>query len=283
MPFVAIIGSGPLGGAIAQKLATRDRVSEVRLIDEAEAVASGKALDIQQSAPVDGFSARVTAAQTVDAAAGAAVIVLADSPAGAEHTGEAALGIVRRIARAGGHAPIVFGGALQAPLIARAAAELRVERGRLVGSAPAALESALRALAALALDGAGTEIALRVLGVPPRSAVVAWESASLSGQPLTARVPAHVLAGLSARIPGLWPPGPYALASAAARTVEAIVHGSRRHLTCFVALEAGPIRNALASMPAALGPEGVRRIVPPVLSRQEQTLVENAMEAGALS
>jgi malate dehydrogenase len=278
MPFVAVIGSGPLGGAVAQAIARRDRAGEVRLIDPDGTTARGKALDILQSAPLDLFSTRVTAAESTDAAAGADVVVLADAMSGSEHAGEAGLGMLRRLVRAGSTSPFVLAGARQAGLIAGAVDELKVPRSRIMGSAPGALESALRALAGIARDGSGVEIALRVLGVPPHAAVVAWESASAAGQPLSASLPPHVLAGLTSRIPGLWPPGPFALASAAARVVEAIVHGSRRRPSCFVALDAGPARVAVASVPVLLGPAGIRQIAIPALTRQEQTMVENAIE-----
>ncbi len=67
MSFIAIIGAGATGGAIAHKAAVRDRVGEIRLIDDAESIARGKALDIVQSAPLDGFGARVTAASDLAA------------------------------------------------------------------------------------------------------------------------------------------------------------------------------------------------------------------------
>src|SRR4051812_2532417 len=90
MSFIAIIGGGPLGGAIAHTLAVRDRIREVRLIDEAEQVAAGKALDIMQSAPVAGFTTRITASGAIGAAAGARAIILADRADGkGEHSGEA--------------------------------------------------------------------------------------------------------------------------------------------------------------------------------------------------
>jgi malate/lactate dehydrogenase len=91
-------------------------------------------------------------------------------------------------------------------------------------------------------------------------------------------MPAHVIAGLAARIPGLWPPGPYALASAAARVVEALALGSRRRFSCFVAMDAGPLRAAVGSMPVAVGPRGVERVHEPALTPQERTAVENALE-----
>jgi malate dehydrogenase len=279
MAFIAIIGSGALGGAIAHTLARRDRVPEVRLIDTAGTVAQGKTLDIQQSSPVDAFSTRLTSANAIEAAVGAALVVIADAAGTSEeHAGEPGLAVMRHVLRAGSTAPILCAGTAQRSLIARAVTELHLPRARVFGSAPLALESALRAMAGLAIDGSGVEVCLRVVGVPPRNAVVAWEEASAFGQPLSSQMPAHIIAGLSARIPGLWPPGPYALASAAARAAEGIVHGSRRRFSCFVALEAGSIRAAVCSMPVQVGPQGIVQVLEPSLTTQEKTRMENALE-----
>lgn len=280
MSFVAILGSGALGGAVAHALALRERVDEVRLIDTQASIARGKALDILQSSPIDGFSTRVTSAESIESAAGAAVIVFADNAAdNTEYAGEAGLVAMRRIAAIDAHAPIVCAGATQRPLIGRAVTELRLQTNRIVGSAPFALESALRALAGLALDGTGAEVALRVFGVPPRAAVVGWEEGSVGGQPLSAHLPAHTIAGLSARIPGLWPPGPFALGAAGARVVEALAAGSRRTYSCFVAIDAGPVRVAVASMPLQFQQGSVKRVLEPALTRLERTRLENALEA----
>jgi malate dehydrogenase len=275
MPFVAIVGSGPLGGSIAHKLAARGQVSEVRLIDAQESIARGKALDILQSSPVEGFSTRVAGTASLAAAAGAAAVVIADQAAGgAEHAGEAGLAILRQIAGIEGLAPIVFAGAAQRDLIATASRELSIVSARLVGSAPFALESALRSLAGLSMDISGVEIGITIVGVPPGATVVAWEAASLSGQPLTSHVPPHEIAALNSRLPGLWPPGPYALASAASRVIEAIVRGSRRRFSCFVT----GTRGIVSAMPVELSEDGVRRVVDPVLTRQERTRLENSLE-----
>lgn len=279
MPFIAVLGCGPLAGALAHALAVRDRVPEVRLVDPAESVARGKALDIMQSAPVDGFSARVTSAGPIEAAAGADAIVLADAADGGEHRGETGLALLRRLRAIDGRAPIVCAGAGQRELIARGVTDARIPPAGILGSAPLALESALRALAGLTLDRSGAEVGLRVVGVPPDAAVIAWEESCAGGEPLTAQVAPHVLAGLSARVRGLWPPGPYALGAAAARIVEALVNGTRRRYTCFVATRGGPVRAAVVAMPVELERGGVRRIVEPTLTRQERTLLENALES----
>jgi malate dehydrogenase len=281
--FIAIVGGGALGGAVGHALAVRDRVTEVRLVDPAGtpsgSIARGKALDILQASPVDNFSTRVTAAESVEAAVGADVVAIADSAAGTgEHTGESGLSLLRQIVRAGSQAPIVFAGATQIELMGRAVAELRLARSQVIGSAPLALESALRAMVGLSIDGSAVEVCLRVVGLPPRHAVVAWEEASAFGQPLSSQMPAHAIAGLSARIPSLWPPGPYALGSAAARVIEAVALGSRRRFSCFVVADAGPTRSSVASMPVELGLRGIVRVLEPALTRQERTWMENAME-----
>ncbi|MCA1559896.1 MAG: hypothetical protein LC753_03145 [Acidobacteria bacterium] len=273
MPFIAIVGGGALGGALAHKLAARGNVSEVRLIDAEGAVAKGKALDILQSAPIEGFSTRVTAGNSLAAAAGAEAIVLADSPGQGEHQGDAGLALLRELVRLDTAAPIVCAGALHRELIARAVSELHIPAARILGSAPLALESAVRALAGLMLDLSGVEVSLRILGVPPAGAVVAWEEGAAFGQPLTAQLRPHEIAALSARIPSLWPPSAYALSSAAALIVEAIVAGgSRRRYSCFVAF-----RRTAAAMPVQLGAEGVRAVLQPALTRQEQTALDNVL------
>ena len=202
MSFIAIVGAGAIGGALAQRLAARGRVREVRLIDDQGGVAQGKALDIQQSGAVDGFTTRLSAASAIGAAAGAAAVVIADASAGdTEHTGEAGLALVKRLAALETRAPFIFAGNTQRSLIVRAATELHVPRQRLIGSAPAALESAVRALAALDADGSASEMQLRVVGVPPGAAVIAWEEATASGQPISSLIPPHRLAAISSRLP----------------------------------------------------------------------------------
>jgi malate dehydrogenase len=273
MSVVAIVGSGSLGGSIAHKIAVRGRVREVRLIDDDERIAQGKALDILQASPIEGFSTHLVGTGALAAVAGAAAIVLADGSGGGEHTGEAGLGLLRRIAALETAAPIVFAGATQRELMIRVVQELPVSSRRLVGSAPLALESALRSLTGLLMDVSGVEIGITVVGVPPDDAVVAWEEAAISGQPLSSHLPAHEIAALNARLPGLWPPGPYALSSAGSRVVEAIVRGSRSRLSCFVAEG----RGLVGALPVELGEDGVRRIIEPILTRQERTRLENAL------
>jgi malate/lactate dehydrogenase len=184
------------------------------------------------------------------------------------------LALLRQLAAIESAAPILCAGTTQNELIARATTELHLPQSRTVGSAPLALESALRAIAGLEIGVSGTEVSLRVLGVPPARAFVAWEEASAFAQPLASHMAPHQIAALTARIPGLWPPGPYALASAAARVAEALAGRSRRRFSCLVSLGRGRV----AAMPVELGRDGVVRVIEPVLTRLERTMLENGIE-----
>ena len=278
MSFIAILGAGAIGGALAQRLAARDRVGSIRLIDASASIAQGKALDILQSSPIVGFGSMLSGSDRLEMAAGAAAIIVADSaPENAEHSGEAGLTLLRQVAEIERKAPLVFAGAAQRQLIGRVVSELHVPAHRVIGSAPCALESAVRALAGLECDGSGVDVQVRVVGVPPHAAVIAWEEATAGGQPLTTMVAPHRLAAISTRVAGLWPPGPLALSSAAARVAEAIVCGSRRAITCFVSLPDPPQRGAVVALPARLAASGIEYLARPALTRQEQTRLENGL------
>ena len=278
MSIVAIIGAGPLGGALAHALAGRSRAGEIRLIDPEGRVAEGKALDILQSAPVEQFSSRVTAATTFAAAAGADVIVLADLVSGGEIAGEPGLAALRQIARMETHAPLLFAGGAQRELMARAIGELQVAPRRAIGSAPLAFESAVRAVTAALLDASPVDLAIGVSGVPPRDAVIGWDAATAFHQPIRDVLAAHHMSAISSRLPALWPPAPYALGSAGARIAEALAHGSRRRYTCFAALDAASAaRGTIAAVPVEIVEGGIGKVLAPALSRHELTAFENGL------
>src|ERR1700682_4975804 len=119
MQAVAIIGAGELGGAVAHVLARRNIVRSIALIDESGRIAAGKALDIAQAAPVEGFATQLSGSADVSTAAGAAVVVLADCIGGEEWQGEAGLLLLKRLARTTSGAVILCAGASQRELVDR--------------------------------------------------------------------------------------------------------------------------------------------------------------------
>ncbi len=76
MNRIAIVGAGRVGEATAQLLAVREHAREVVLIDVREGAASGTALDIQETAPIQGFDTKVSGSSDPTAMAGSDVVVI---------------------------------------------------------------------------------------------------------------------------------------------------------------------------------------------------------------
>jgi malate dehydrogenase len=72
---IALIGSGMIGGTLAH-LAGLKELGDVVLFDIAEGTPQGKALDIAQSGPVEGFDARMSGANDYSAIEGADVCIV---------------------------------------------------------------------------------------------------------------------------------------------------------------------------------------------------------------
>jgi malate dehydrogenase len=278
MQSVAIIGAGELGGAVAHVLARRDISRSIVLVDETGRVAAGKALDIAQAAPVEQFSTDLSGSTDVSSAAGASVVILADRAGGTDWQGDDGLLMLRRIAQMAPGAVILCAGASQRELVDRGVRELHLSRTRLFGSAPEAFANGARALVALAIDGSPRDVALSVLGVPPAHLVIPWESATVAGRALNRAFDEPARRQLAARIVAMWPPGPYALASAAAAVLDAMSGRSRRLASCFVAPDTtAGTRTRTAALPVRLSAAGIVEVVLPSLSVVEQVALDNAM------
>jgi malate dehydrogenase len=72
---IALIGAGQIGGTLAHLIGLKE-LGDVVLFDIAEGIPQGKALDIAQSSPVEGFDARYVGANSYDALDGADVCIV---------------------------------------------------------------------------------------------------------------------------------------------------------------------------------------------------------------
>lgn len=234
MPFVAILGAGPLGGALAYAMACRGRFDEVRLIDTEKTLAAGKALDILQSGPVDGYSTRVTGSAALEAADGAWVTLLADpvTPDPVKHIGE--------LHRRSPGAMLVCADASHAVPLTRAVATGAVPPDRIVGAAPAAMASAARALIALDFDLSPSLVQVGITRGPgPGLCAIDWSRTAIDGVAASASLRREQQDRLDARLAAAWPPGPLTLAVAAARVAEAAWFGGRTSLPCWWVTDGG--------------------------------------------
>ena len=72
---IALIGSGMIGGTLAHMIGLKE-LGDVVLFDIAEGIPQGKALDIAESSPVDGFDVALSGANSYEAIAGADVCIV---------------------------------------------------------------------------------------------------------------------------------------------------------------------------------------------------------------
>jgi len=72
---IALIGAGNIGGTLAH-LAAQKELGDIVLFDVVEGVPQGKALDLSQCGPVEGFDARITGTNDYADIAGADVIIV---------------------------------------------------------------------------------------------------------------------------------------------------------------------------------------------------------------
>ena len=72
---IALVGAGNIGGTLALLAGMKD-LGDVVLLDLADGVAKGKALDIAEAAPVEGFDARMTGTADYADIAGADVVIV---------------------------------------------------------------------------------------------------------------------------------------------------------------------------------------------------------------
>lgn len=267
--MIAVLGAGPIGAAIAHRLAERGRVPAVRLIDGNAGIAQGKALDIRQSGPIDGTDVILSGGSEPLDAVSAAAIVFADDTVGGAWDGDRGLALIERFVRAGTTAPFVFATATQLPLMESAARELRVGADRMVGTASSAMESIVASLVNIELGQTGASVT--VTGRPP-SFVVAWSAATIGGALVSDRVAPHRLLAISQALPRLWPPGPQAIAAPTALVVEALVSGSRRMLSAATILDGElGVRGRAGMLPVSLGSGRVLARAVPSMSPQERT------------
>jgi malate dehydrogenase len=275
---VVILGAGELGGTLAHILARSEAAPAIRLVDDTGQVAAGKALDIMQAAPIEGFAARVSGHSGPAMPIAAGITVVADRVRGGEWQGDEAVLLLKTIRRAAEQGVVICAGATHREVVERGVTELGYRRERLFGTAPEALAGALRAMVALETDGSPHDVALTVLGVPPGQVVIPWDEATIGGFLATSVLDQAARRRIAARVVPLWPPGPIALASAAAKAIQSIVGRSRQSISIFMAPDhSGGRRLKTAAQPVRLGADGVSLVERVTLSMHDQVALENAI------
>jgi malate dehydrogenase len=282
---IAIIGAGELGSAVARQLAAADISARVVMVDDRADIAAGKALDIRQAAPIDGYATVVEGTDDESVVMTADAIVIADRAASAdarrteEWHGDQGVALVRRVVHLNERAILLCAGASHMELVERGVREAGIKPQRLVGSAPEALRSAVVSMTALEGGCVPEDVSLTVLGRPPGDIIVPWNEGAIAGRRAVDVLDPPAIARLEGRLVRLWPPGPLTLASAATRMLLAAATRSRHQLSAFVAVvsETG-VHGRAGMLPVTMSSAGVGTVLTPSLSARDRVRLETALQ-----
>lgn len=271
---VAILGADELGATLARRLAERERARNVFLVDANEGRARGKALDMLQSGPVEGYDTQIAGA--ADLPEGCEVAIAADPPELEGRSSREAAEWARSLVPRLGPALLLVAGD-HGPTIVEAAVRAGFPREQVVGSAPLAWAGALRRRLAGELGVSAPGIGLTVLGLPPEHLVVPGRSVTASGLPAEALSSTALRRAVEAvRRRAL---GPVALATAAERVLAALLGPPGTVLPVWAMLD-GEFghRGVALAVPARLGAGKLQAIVEFPLEPVERIAFDNAAQ-----
>ncbi len=295
---IAVLGAGNIGGTLAQRVAEADLAREVVLIDIVDGLPQGKALDIQESAPILGFSCRVSGSTSLDALAGADIVV--------ETAGLARKPGMSRSDLLGKNAEILRGHARavreQAPgavvLVVTNPVDVMAYWFRRVSGLPAqrvfgesgTLDTArFRWFVAEALGVAPRDVVGFVLGTHGDTMVPVLSLTSVNGVPVPKLLAEAELRAIvdrtragGAEIVNLLKSGSayYAPSASQAELLRAVVHDEHRLLSVTTALD-GPYgyRDLYLGVPARIGRGGVESVYEVDLTPGERAALDASAAA----
>ncbi|WP_106160367.1 malate dehydrogenase [Hasllibacter halocynthiae] len=301
-PKIALIGAGQIGGTLAHLAAIKE-LGDVVLFDIAEGVPQGKALDIAESGPVEGFDVALKGANDYADIAGADVcIVTAGVPRKPGMSRDDLLGINLKVMKSVGegiarNAPDAFVICITNPLDAMVWALQRysgLPAERVCGMA-GILDSArfrhflaeefgvsMRDVTAFVLGGHGDTMVpsvrySTVAGIPlPDLVEMGWTT-----QDKLDRIVQRTRDG-GAEIVGLLKTGSafYAPATSGIEMAEAYLKDQKRVLPCAAWVDGAlGLKGMYVGVPTVIGAGGIERVVDIKLSRDEQAMFDKSVEA----
>ena len=301
-PKIALIGAGQIGGTLAHLAAIKE-LGDVILFDIAEGTPQGKALDIAQSGPSEGFDAKMKGANSYAEIAGADVcIVTAGVPRKPGMSRDDLLGINLKVMKAVGeglkeHCPNAFVICITNPLDAMVWA-LREFSGlphhMVVGMAGVLDSARFRHFLSLEFNVSMRDVTAFVLGGHGDTMVPLARYSTVGGIPLPdlvamgwttqAKLDAIIQRTRDggAEIVGLLKTGSafYAPATSAIEMAEAYLKDQKRLLPCaaFVKGALG-LDGIYVGVPTILGSGGVERVVDIKMTADENTMFQKSVDA----
>jgi malate dehydrogenase len=276
---IALIGAGNIGGTLAHLCALK-HLGDVVLFDVVEGLPQGKALDLMEAGPIEGYDAKITGTNSYDDIAGADVCIvtagLARKPGmsrddllatNAKIISSVADGIKK-------HAPKAFVIVVSNPLDAMVTLMKKATgfpKERVVGMAGVLDSSRYRTFVAMELGVSVESVQALVLGGHGDDMVPVRSFCTVGGVPIERLIKADRLAAIEDRvrkaggeIVNLLKTGSafYSPASAAVQMAEAYLHDRKRVLPAAALLEGEyGVKGFYVGVPVLIGAGGVERVI----------------------
>ena len=288
LSHVTVIGAGQVGSTTAHLIALK-QLAHVTLIDVVDGLAQGKALDISQAAPVEGFGVTVRGTTDYGAMAGSRLVIVTAGmsrkpgmsrddllAANANIIGP----IAERIAKTAPEAVILVVTNPLDLMVALALSRSGFPRQRVMGMAGVLDSARLRTFLAQRLAVLPSDVQAMVLGSHGDLMVPILSSITVKGEPVTTRLPASELEAIlqrtkdgGAEIVAFLKQGSafYAPASGVVEMAGTILQDRHAVLPVCASLDGEyGLRDVCIGVPARLGAGGIEQVVELPLSPQER-------------
>jgi malate dehydrogenase len=295
---ITVVGAGNVGATTAQRIAEKQLARRVVMVDVAEGIPQGKALDQAQSGPIEGFDTRVIGTSGYAETAGSELIVITAGIARKPGMSRDDLlatnaGIVRQVCEAvkttSPDAIIIM---VSNPLDVMCYVAKKVTgfpRERILGMAGVLDTARYRSFLAEALDVSVRDIQAMVLGGHGDTMVPLISYTTVSGIPVSQLLDRERLDAIitrtrngGAEIVKHLKTGSayYAPSAAAVEMAEAIVFDQKRVLPCAAWLEGEYGQTGLfLGVPCKLGRRGLERIIEVELTAAERAELGKSADA----
>jgi malate dehydrogenase len=294
---VTVVGSGNVGATTAQRLVDQ-QLADVVLVDILEGIPQGKALDLLEAGPVQGYDFQLTGTNDYqDTQDSDVVVITAGLPRKPGMSRDDLLlknaGIVKEVTqKVVRHSPECIIIVVSNPLDAMCQVAKSVSgfpRERLMGMAGILDSARFRTFIAQELDVSVENTHAFVLGGHGDTMVPLPRYSTVAGIPITELMPADRVEALvqrtrdgGAEIVGLLKQGSafYAPSASAVEMVEAILRDKKKILPCCVHLEGEyGINDLYVGVPVKLGAKGAEEVIEITLSDEEKAQLQHSSDA----
>lgn len=294
---VTVVGAGHVGATTAQRIAEAD-LADVVLVDILADLATGKALDMMESAPVLGFNATIRGGDDYDPTAGSDICVvtagLARKPGMSRDdllakNAQIVGGVVDELVERSPHTILIL---VTNPLDAMCEVARRrsgFSRQRVFGMAGVLDSARMRYFLAAELGASVEDVDAFVLGGHGDSMVPVSRYATVNGIPITDLLSAERIEEINQRtrdggieIVNYYKEGSayYAPSAAVTEMVASILRDKKKILPCAVLLEGEyGIEDLFIGVPARLGRSGMEEVIEVELSERERDALSRSAAA----